>query len=135
MQDLVHNYFKKNKKLDYLEYKIITDIDELHSLIYEVNTLKEIFKQLLKFNKESCKRCQYKILQNIKNIRSTTPNMPEHIRRKVAGRRNIRMLLNKKKSVSPKLKELNTNEFIGSISSISKDEDRLSFCSISNKII
>ena len=48
IQDLVHNYFKKNKKLDYLEYKLITDIDELQSLNYEVNILKEIFKKIVK---------------------------------------------------------------------------------------
>ena len=118
MQDLVHNYFKKNKKLDYLEYKLITDIDEIESLNYEVKTLKEILKQLQKYHKEDCKKCQCKILQNIRTLRSTTPNIPEHIRRKVAGRRNVKALLNKKKSVSPKFKELDTDECIGSISSI-----------------
>jgi hypothetical protein len=57
MQDLVHNYFKNNKKLDYLEYKLVTDIDQIESLNYEVNILKEILKQLQKLHKETCKRC------------------------------------------------------------------------------
>ena len=56
IQDLVHNYFKNYKKFDYLEYKIVTDIDEIESLNYEVNTLKEILKELKKLQK------YYKIL-------------------------------------------------------------------------
>ena len=133
MQDLVHNYFKNNKKLDYLEYKLVTDIDQIESLNYEVNILKEILKQLQKLNKETCKRCQYKILQNIKNIRSYTPSMPGHIHRKVAGRKNVKLLLNHKKSISPEMKEFDTNENIGDISSISRDGERISYYSISNK--
>ena len=133
MQDLVHNYFKNNKKLDYLEYKLVTDIDQIESLNYEVNILKEILKQLQKLHKETCKRCQYKILQNIKNIRSYTPSMPGHIHRKVAGRKNVKLLLNHKKSISPEMKEFDTNENIGDISSISRDGERISYYSISNK--
>ena len=135
MQDLVHNYFKNNKKLDYLEFKIISDLDEIESLNFEVNTLKEILKQFQKFQKETCKRCQFKILQNIKILRNFTPNKPEHIRRKVDGRRNIKILLNNKRSLSPEIKELNTDENIGDISSISRDDDRISYISIGNNNI
>ena len=135
IQDLVHNYFKNYKIFDYLEYKIVTDIDEIESLNYEVNTLKEILKELKKLFKEKCRKCQYKILQNINHIRSSTPGLPEHVRRKVAGRKNVRILLNKKKSVSPRMKEIDINEKIGSISSISRDEERISFVSITNNNI
>ena len=133
IQDLIVNYFKKSNKLDLLEYKFITDLDTLESLSYELNTQKEILKQLNKYHKETCKKCQFKILQTIKNIRSVTPNFPSHVRRKVAGRKNIRQMMNKK-SVSPKFRELkmNENEKFGNISSILKDDDRTSFYSTSN---
>lgn len=133
IQDLIVNYFKKSNKLDLLEYKFITDLDTLESLSYELNTQKEILKQLNKYHKETCKKCQFKILQTIKNIRSVTPNFPSHVRRKVAGRKNIRQMMNKK-SVSPKYRELkmNENEKFGNISSILKDDDKTSFYSTSN---
>ena len=133
IQDLIVNYFKKSNKLDLLEYKFITDLDTLESLSYELNTQKEILKQLNKYHKETCKKCQFKILQTIKNIRSVTPNFPSHVRRKVAGRKNIRQMMNKK-SVSPKFRELkmNENEKFGNISSILKDDDKTSFYSTSN---
>ena len=83
MQDLLVNYFKKSNRLEYLEYKFLTDIDTLESLTFEVNTQKEILKQLVKYNKESCKKCQFKILQNIKNIRSRTPTFLNHVREKL----------------------------------------------------
>ena len=103
MQDLVVNYFRKTNNLDLLEYKFITDLDELESLSYELNIQKEILKQLNKYHKETCKKCQFKILKTIKNIRSVTPTFPGHVRRKVAEKKNIKYPTYKK-SVSPKLR-------------------------------
>ena len=94
MKDLIYNYFKKNKTLEYLEYKIISDLDQLELINYEANTLKEILKQLQKYYKEDCKRCRYKILLNINYLRSATPDIPGHNRRKIAGKRNVKLLLN-----------------------------------------
>ena len=130
MQDLIVNYFKRTNILDTLEYKFITDLDSLELLSFELNTQKEILKQLNKYYKENCKKCQFKILQTIKQIRSVTPNNLTHVRRKVAIKKNIKYKMNKK-SVSP----INRNEKIDDISSILKDEDRTSFYSNSNNII
>ena len=127
MQDLIVNYFKRTNILDTLEYKFITDLDSLELLSFELNTQKEILKQLNKYYKENCKKCQFKILQTIKQIRSVTPNNLTHVRRKVANKKNIKYKMNKK-SVSP----INRNEKIDDISSILKDEDRNSFYSNSN---
>ena len=135
IQDLVVNYFQKSYILDKLEYKFITDLDTLEELSYELNTQKEILKQLNKYHKETCKKCQFKILQTIKNIRSITPDYPSHVRRKVAVKKNIKYTMNEK-SVSPKFRELkmNQNENIDNISAILND-DRTSFYSNSNNNI
>ena len=135
IQDMIVNYFKKTNKLDLLEYKFTTDLDSLESLSYEINTQKEILKQLNKYYKETCKKCQFKILQTIKNIRSVTPSAPSHVRRRVAIKKNVKYT-NNKKSVSPTFRELkiNENQNIDDISSIIKD-DRTSFYSTSNNNI
>ena len=136
IQDMIVNYFNKSNKLDLLEYKFITDLDTLETLSFELNTQKEILKQLNKYHKETCKKCQFKILQTIKNIRSATPTPPSRVRRKVPQRKNMKYATNKK-SVSPKFRELkiNQNQNIDDISSIIKDDDRTSFYSTSNNNI
>ena len=54
IQDMIVNYFNKSNKLDLLEYKFITDLDTLETLSFELNTQKEILKQLNKYHKETC---------------------------------------------------------------------------------
>ena len=51
IQDMIVNYFNKSNKLDLLEYKFITDLDTLETLSFELNTQKEILKQLNKYHK------------------------------------------------------------------------------------
>ena len=129
IKDKIHKYFKKNKILDLLEYKFTTDLDELDSLKYQANALKDILKYLKILQNEACNKCRCKILQKIKAI---TPQKRKPIRRKVVGGRNIKEVL--KKSISPKKLKMNINECIDDISSIAKNDDKsCSFCSISNK--
>ena len=60
MQDLIVNYFQRTNILDTLEYKFITDLDSLELLSFELNTQKEILKQLNKYYKENCKNANLK---------------------------------------------------------------------------